>query len=126
MAILNPKPGVSIGVGIFLLFGIISPSIYCLPIFISLTSRILSLESHIIIMLHDPGNIAFCKHCRTAWFVKEKDMFNKIIHRHDEDVRKYFLCRECGHEITVLMKNGNDFTEMDYDKYLIFSVTKAL
>ena len=77
-------------------------------------------------MKHDPGNIALCKRCRTAWFVKEKDMFNKIIHRHEEEGRRYFMCKECGHEITVLMKNGNDFTEMDYDQYLIFSVTKAL
>jgi hypothetical protein len=77
-------------------------------------------------MAHDPGSIAFCKHCRTAWFIKEGDMFNKIIHKHEEDGKKYFLCRECGHEIKLIVGNGTEFTEMDYDEYLIFSVTKAL
>jgi hypothetical protein len=77
-------------------------------------------------MLQDPGNIALCKHCRKAWFVRERDMFNKIINRREEEGRKYFMCKECGHEITVIMKRGNDFTEMNYDEYLIFSITKAL
>ena len=77
-------------------------------------------------MLEEPGNIAFCKHCRRAWFVKEKDILNKMLKRHQEEGRKYFMCRECGHNITVLMKKENDFTEMDYDDYLIFSIRKAL
>ena len=77
-------------------------------------------------MLHDPGNIAFCKHCRTAWFVRERDIFNKIINRHEEEGRKYFMCKDCGHVAKVIVQRGSDFTEMDYNRYLIFSLTKAV
>jgi hypothetical protein len=74
----------------------------------------------------DPGDIVICKHCMNAWFVKENEIFNKIMNRREEEVKKYFLCRECGHEVKVIVERGNDFTEMDYDRYLIFSLTKAV
>ena len=77
-------------------------------------------------MEQDPGEIAFCKHCMNAWFVKEKDIFRKIMNRHEEEGKRYFLCRECGHKVKVIIEIDNDFTEMDYDKYLIFSLTKAV
>jgi RNase P subunit RPR2 len=76
-------------------------------------------------MKRDPGNIAFCKHCRASWLVRESDVLVKILNRRDEDGKEYFMCRECGHETTVIMEKGCDFTEMDYEKYLVFSLTKA-
>jgi hypothetical protein len=88
--------------------------------------RNLTSGSHILNMQHDPGNIALCKHCKAAWFVKESDLLVKIMNKREEEGRKYFMCRECGHETTIITKKGKKFTEMDYDEYLIFSIAKAV